>query len=492
MAERIDKRNSNEKEDSLRKRAGFLAMASLALVLIASVANGHASENQLVGDVDGNGIVNPIDAQFILQKSAGLIDRFPVELKSTFTPEPTNTPRPPSDPIPTQTTEATPKSIELIETIEVGIPGLSIERYRSPILDITSSAAEEYQQSIEDMFVEDNYSWPKFRENHLFMNVAEPSVVFSEVSRMGNIYYNGLSEKFYTNLKKGDEKISPETSLMLGFDDISADGKILYHRRLPYPRENPRITTVEYFLLDIENSTKIVIRNLRDKPLVSWSEPGDDSPQAVPDFEVKLTEDGNKLLVSFFEEPDRGSYLIDLSSKAVQPLDIDNGIVYLLVDNSLGAGTNNRLGPSRHLVSNHDGSLIFAPYNDLLTSSFDRYGAIIDTVTGEKTILPWPGRHKSKPPHIASPEFDFIAQKVQIGGPFVHSPGAWGTAVSNSEGFFLFDGLDRNVTPKRIYDSGNIFVSVGGQEVLLAFNGNSYEIMATEDGDPVEIEITKE
>lgn len=477
----------------LHERAGTFAAVSLTLAMLASCTRADAANSgQILGDVDCNGNVNAIDAALILQKTAGLIDTLACQEAGDVD----------SNGLLNAIDAALmlqydaglidklPEPIKLIETIDVGIPGISIERYSTKIKDITSSVTEEYQQSIEDMFAQDSYSWPEFRQqNHLFMNVAKPSVLFFDFNR-GDIYYNGSNGKFYTGLKKGDEEISPETALTLWYADISADGKILYTRFIPYPRENRRITGDEYFLVDTETSTKIVIKNLREKPLVTFG-----ISLTAPDFEVKLVADGSKLLVSFFEEPDRKSYLIDLGNWAAQPLDVDNRITYLEVDNSLGnlltGHQNNLLGPNRRLVPNHDGSLIYAPYADLLSDSFDHQGAIIDTESGEKNLVTWPFRLKSDIPHIASPDFNYIAQKVQVGGPYVHSPGAWGTAVSTSEGFFLIDGIDRNVTPIRIYDNGNLFVIIGGEEVLLAFNGDTYEIIATESGEPVELDITE-
>ena len=469
-------------------------LATSVLAVAASLANSSA-EGENLGDVNCDGRVNSVDASLVLQKDAGLVDELACEEAGDVNTD--NQLNAVDAALILQydarLIDKFPEAIKLIETIDVGIPGINIERYNSKIKDITSSAIE-YQQPIKDMFAEDSYSWPEFRQNHLFMMAAKPSVLFFDFNR-GDIYYNGNNGKFYTDLKKGDDEISPETALTLWYDSISADGKILYRRFVPSPRENPRITRDEYFLIDTETSTKIVIKNLREKPLVPMSRlPGFDNPLTAPDFEVKLVEDGSKLLVSFFEEPDRGSYLIDLGNWDAQPLDIDNRVTYLLVDNSLGAllhGDDNLLGPNRRLVPNHDGSLIYAPYADLLSDSFDNQGAIIDTKSGGKELLSWPFNGISDTPHITSPDFNFIAQKVQVGGPYVHSPGAWGTAISTPEGFFLIDGLDRNVTPMRIYDNGNIFVIIGGEEALLALSGNTYEVIATESGEPVELDITK-
>lgn len=102
----------------------FALTAGLVVLAVSSFAcaTSYANENQIIGDVDGNRIVDPVDAQFILQKEAGLINFFPAELKLTDTaiPNPTETNTPTDTPALVPTVE--PSVTELPTDTPTNIP----------------------------------------------------------------------------------------------------------------------------------------------------------------------------------------------------------------------------------------------------------------------------------------------------------------------------------------------------------------------------------
>lgn len=425
-------------------------------------------------------------------------------------PTPTRTPEPTKTPTPEPTKTPTPEPPKLLEKIETGIPGLSVERYEAKFQNITSEVPESYRKAliewlaqpyktITDWIVKPEYDPkdPLTTFNPFGPKHDEQQCGLSYVG-LGRIrpnhdaeyfYFDSSQNRFYTNLfvygamgcfgvmTDDDKKILnwetgkeyrlvgggiPTRGRGTGTTLLSCDGKILYDV-FTIPTDAPMIsydfkTKQALIIADVPRSTKTLIK--------------DSQGETIP---AQLSDDGNKLLLHFIDhtDPRRGLYLIDLNNWRVQ--------FHLAKFANPGSSTD-----WSGTFLNEDGSLLYVRWDSIL----------YNTVTGEKTVVRWP-TFLSSDNDTASRNLHYIARLLGMFSATQWVDGQFGIMAYTPEGFFMINAPGWSFGPEKVDNDGTIYTGCGD---VFKFEGGTYKLVkmgpdteakAKEDGKPIEVRVEK-
>lgn len=395
----------------------------------------------------------------------------------TPTRPPTATPWPTRTEVPSPTPTPTPEPLKLIERVDLKIPGLSVEVYKTKFQEITGEVTPGFRQGYYNWFKEPLSQY--FSRNHTiyeqFDHPFDPTSVpscGSSVYTMGRLrerlaveyfYYDGIHDRFYLNAVSRndsflDEVATDEDIRLLGWKSgrlslafqsgekvLSCDGKILYtiYDNSSQKYGQPPSATV---IADIPNSTKIIIRDRQQSYITS-----------------QISPDGSKLLLHFEDEknPKRGLYLIDLKSWRIQ-FHFDDFMFEKYSDSFL----------------NEDGSRLYLRNED----------AIFDTVSGTRKRLDWATflhshhAYSSHPNIVPSRDLNYFAGVLPAPGAACllsrenrnyTSSCQWAIEVLTPRGAFSIVSPGYSLLPKWIENDGTIHTS---NHDILKFDGETYKI----------------
>jgi hypothetical protein len=378
--------------------------------------------------------------------------------------------------------EDLPNSIgrdSLRQTIPLPIPGLRAVLFEGSIREVTDVMSAQARTRFTDKVSGSSELRGPWRPAVITGKaVADSSPYIPQVSLGRVVLYNGNTDRYFTDLDKDEDLILPETSHDSSIDQVSDDGKFVnvhtyseryFGTRSPVSR-NRLASMNAYVVGDTNNNLKLALDDLGPLGLIAESKKPRywESYTIAPDFQVKLTPDGSKIVVSFFEEARRGSYVVELGSWKTQRVPLNNQVTYLseLANGGGEAGDLNAIAPNKNLWPNSDGTLLYAPYFDVHGRAEERqFGAIVDMNGRVVERIRWPESYISARRYVVSPDLDVIAQQVHVRG-WPHEFGAFGTAVATKDSLYSFDGKKFNVDPTRLLPNGKLRLSGFGESMF--------------------------
>lgn len=487
----VDARVSRNK---LYERAGTLATVSLTLAMLASYTRADAANSgQTLGDVDCNGsansidaalilqktarlintlacedagdvnndgLLNAVDAALILQKDAGLIDEFPAEKEPTETNTPTRTATrtPTRTPTETPTVMPTPEPAVLLETIDTGIPNLSVQKYAAEFIKLSEKQiSESLREYINDVMSGEIIISDGQRCGNSFITSAVRVTLNTEniyfVRENGNIFHFNVDYDRATIL---NNTVAEWDALYPG--QLSCNDFIIYRVFDFYGGGGiPRRFEATIFA-DVNNGTKTVIKD-----------------SELNRIDSSLEADGTKLLINFTTydtDQKRGVYLLDLTNNWQSIYHIEQSPDVRL----------------EHVWANEDATVLYR--NSVLMGRYrdERVGYLIDVTTGETMQLDWPNRLTVYEHTALSRNLEYISRKLGMFSAGGVVEGQWGMLIYAPSGYFQISSPNRSFHAARIDNDGTIYTRRGE---VFRFENGTYVLSETSDGSPLDVDVVR-
>lgn len=408
---------------------------------------------------------------------------------------PTQALPPKTESVPTATVQ--PELMPMLERINVGIPGLIVEKYPLEITNVTSTLDQKIKDklqeamehkiglgTIKDEGFEYNYDLCrvpcklqykkddgfkfKYSLDHNTANAAIIDVFYREKGKLKKgptAYYDSKVDKYYS-WETGEQ--SPR---MQNFPDImdapfhkptvTDSGRVLYGTT----RYSDSVGGGALVLIDINEKTKTIIKS------DNW----------WPNF--ALSGNGKKLLFEY-TTPEVAKFVGESVQRGLFPsssrmerylIDIDAWqVVYH--DNTMENST-----------LSYDGNKIYFESDEFPTPGIE--GKVLDTITKKETTITWPV-DRIVSGAVGNSDFSFLATN----GLFYRSicdvvAPHHGCEISNtpivvrtSSGMYLIASGEYELSPRNIYDDGTLVTTRGD---VFKFENGTYKLVETNADNPL-------
>lgn len=366
-----------------------------------------------------------------------------LEPTATYTPEPTSTP--------------TPELAVLLETIDIPIPNLSIQKFAFQIEDITNELTDDHLRYFDEV-----------RKGKEIAEWCGNSFAASDsgITYDFQIIYYGRDDGRYFQLPlQQDRQLLAMSGLEWSAtapDQLLCDNRILYSLN-GYNSQRDDSTKEAVIIADFNNQTKSLIFDDQFRPMT-----------------VRISRDGKRLLLNFTfdEEQPRGAYLLDLNNwQIVHHVEEEPGVKFNIID------------------MNEDGSMLYKSSirQREFGDSEDRVGYLIDVASGGTTRLDWPNRFSVYENTAVSPNLKYISRALSMwdthkGGVV---EGQWGMLVYTPSGYFQISSPNISFHAARIDNDGTIYTRGGAEAEVFKFENGTYRLVSTSDGNPLDVDVVR-